>query len=110
MIVASVHVFFIFFLQAEDGIRDIGVTGVQTCALPIFSNLPIVSDKAESASCKLAATIASGEDRKSVVQGKSVDLGGRRIIKKKNNCGLFDVRLKDKSRLHGHQIGLCFLA
>src|SRR5215203_3222352 len=28
---------FIFFFQAEDGIRDIGVTGVQTCALPISS-------------------------------------------------------------------------
>src|SRR5947209_20562954 len=27
----------IFFFQAEDGIRDIGVTGVQTCALPIFT-------------------------------------------------------------------------
>src|SRR3712207_9527832 len=27
----------IFFFQAEDGIRDIGVTGVQTCALPIYS-------------------------------------------------------------------------
>src|SRR3712207_8941946 len=27
-----------FFFQAEDGIRDIGVTGVQTCALPILSN------------------------------------------------------------------------
>src|SRR3712207_8323681 len=26
-----------FFFQAEDGIRDIGVTGVQTCALPICS-------------------------------------------------------------------------
>src|SRR3712207_7802552 len=26
--------FFVF--QAEDGIRDIGVTGVQTCALPIY--------------------------------------------------------------------------
>src|SRR3712207_736981 len=26
---------FFFFFQAEDGIRDIGVTGVQTCALPI---------------------------------------------------------------------------
>ena len=26
-----------FFFQAEDGIRDIGVTGVQTCALPIFT-------------------------------------------------------------------------
>src|SRR5947209_18089569 len=26
-----------FFFQAEDGIRDIGVTGVQTCALPIYN-------------------------------------------------------------------------
>src|SRR5712672_3883850 len=31
---------FFFFFQAEDGIRDKLVTGVQTCALPI-SNLPI---------------------------------------------------------------------
>src|SRR5438105_12651546 len=28
--------FFFFFFQAEDGIRDPLVTGVQTCALPIF--------------------------------------------------------------------------
>src|SRR3712207_9583483 len=28
-----------FFFQAEDGIRDIGVTGVQTCALPILLGL-----------------------------------------------------------------------
>src|SRR5216684_4822047 len=27
----------IFFFQAEDGIRDVAVTGVQTCALPIFA-------------------------------------------------------------------------
>src|SRR6202521_3211668 len=27
---------FFFFFQAEDGIRDSEVTGVQTCALPIF--------------------------------------------------------------------------
>src|SRR5437762_7649129 len=26
-----------FFFQAEDGIRDTSVTGVQTCALPIFA-------------------------------------------------------------------------
>src|SRR2546430_7445027 len=26
----------LFFLQAEDGIRDLTVTGVQTCALPIY--------------------------------------------------------------------------
>ena len=29
--------FVFFFFQAEDGIRDIGVTGVQTCALPIWT-------------------------------------------------------------------------
>src|SRR5256884_4819858 len=29
-----------FFFQAEDGIRDVAVTGVQTCALPISKNLP----------------------------------------------------------------------
>src|SRR3989442_11042356 len=30
--------FFFFFFQAEDGIRDADVTGVQTCALPISSD------------------------------------------------------------------------
>src|SRR5438128_12108925 len=35
-----VFFFFFFFFQAEDGIRDATVTGVQTCALPICkSNL-----------------------------------------------------------------------
>src|SRR5690554_7143132 len=29
-------IFCIFFFQAEDGIRDADVTGVQTCALPIY--------------------------------------------------------------------------
>src|SRR2546430_9256746 len=29
------HVLCVFFFQAEDGIRDLTVTGVQTCALPI---------------------------------------------------------------------------
>src|SRR5256885_8090569 len=29
-----------FFFQAEDGIRDYKVSGVQTCALPIFYILP----------------------------------------------------------------------
>src|SRR5207245_7098409 len=31
--------FFFFFFQAEDGIRDATVTGVQTCALPICLSL-----------------------------------------------------------------------
>src|SRR3989449_3605579 len=40
-----VFVFF-FFFQAEDGIRDVAVTGVQTCALPICArpSLPLASD------------------------------------------------------------------
>src|SRR5256884_4771383 len=33
----SLHHGYFFFFQAEDGIRDVAVTGVQTCALPIFS-------------------------------------------------------------------------
>src|SRR5256886_1139822 len=31
-----------FFFQAEDGIRDLTVTGVQTCALPIYVTAPLV--------------------------------------------------------------------
>src|SRR5690606_40481353 len=31
------YLFVFFFFQAEDGIRDFHVTGVQTCALPIYS-------------------------------------------------------------------------
>src|SRR2546426_8570767 len=33
---ASFCLVYFFFFQAEDGIRDYKVTGVQTCALPIF--------------------------------------------------------------------------
>src|SRR5256884_5311872 len=32
-----------FFFQAEDGIRDVAVTGVQTCALPISQNIPQIA-------------------------------------------------------------------
>src|SRR5690606_39344495 len=32
---------FFFFFQAEDGIRDFHVTGVQTCALPIYFTDPL---------------------------------------------------------------------
>src|SRR5689334_24218921 len=36
MLVVVCGVVFFFFFQAEDGIRDGTVTGVQTCALPIW--------------------------------------------------------------------------
>src|SRR5436305_14233980 len=38
----SESIMFYFFFQAEDGIRDADVTGVQTCALPIFDHVPFV--------------------------------------------------------------------
>src|SRR3712207_7476538 len=38
----------LFFFQAEDGIRDIGVTGVQTCALPISLPEDVRVDLAEA--------------------------------------------------------------
>src|SRR6185437_16164776 len=34
---------FFFFFQAEDGIRDKLVTGVQTCALPIWASAGLIS-------------------------------------------------------------------
>src|SRR6266700_8218302 len=38
---------FFFFFQAEDGIRDFHVTGVQTCALPIWMLLRLIPFSAE---------------------------------------------------------------
>src|SRR2546422_11699842 len=40
MSMVSALFFFFFFFQAEDGIRDVAVTGVQTCALPILDGRP----------------------------------------------------------------------
>src|SRR5258706_367998 len=37
------YTFFFFFFQAEDGIRDWSVTGVQTCALPISASPAMTS-------------------------------------------------------------------
>src|SRR5437016_8469422 len=34
--IISIVLLYFFFFQAEDGIRDWSVTGVQTCALPIY--------------------------------------------------------------------------
>src|SRR5437762_7710492 len=49
---SSAFVFFFFFFQAEDGIRDTSVTGVQTCALPISELRARTRDgKNEGAAC-----------------------------------------------------------
>src|SRR2546429_687072 len=38
----------VFFFQAEDGIRDVAVTGVQTCALPISVHREVVDTGQET--------------------------------------------------------------
>src|SRR5438105_10468014 len=71
-----------FFFQAEDGIRYPLVTGVQTCALPISLLVrPIFFPTTLAPSAFFISISASRSEERRV--GKSVDLGGRRIIKKK---------------------------
>src|SRR2546430_5255714 len=81
----------VFFFQAEDGIRDLTVTGVQTCALPICGG-DGAARRYLGQQCRTRRAVRSGRararpraarDRESGVEGKRVDLGGRRIIKKK---------------------------
>src|SRR5712675_3057107 len=72
-----------FFFQAEDGIRDVAVTGVQTCALPIYLRRPLgIRRRAERVGGGADAVVGAEIGRASCRE-KSVDLGGRRIIKKK---------------------------
>src|SRR3712207_7867414 len=48
-----------FFFQAEDGIRDIGVTGVQTCALPI-SHAGQSGEACPRGGCRRPTPVAGG--------------------------------------------------
>src|SRR3712207_4032782 len=49
-----------FFFQAEDGIRDIGVTGVQTCALPIYEDVVRIMSIHKSKGLEFPVVILSG--------------------------------------------------
>src|SRR5690349_22931518 len=76
--------FFFFFFQAEDGIRDLYVTGVQTCALPI---LLVEDTRREAAGARVhAARIHEGRGALSRAlprarrrrQRRQLDVGGPR--------------------------------
>src|SRR2546422_11363938 len=98
LIVVSLCFFFLFFFQAEDGIRDVAVTGVQTCALPILLH---VQRLGEALGCvrrepdplrprqlehrRGAEAAVQMEIGRASCRERSVDLGGRRIIKKKKS-------------------------
>src|SRR5688572_33108818 len=99
---------FFFFFQAEDGIRDLTVTGVQTCALPIWSEemlrrIPGSVDVLTSDVLEASHVFTTSEAMRKVPgvfvrdeEGqigrascrKGVDLGGRRSSKKKKDKGI----------------------
>src|SRR5688572_33492564 len=91
-----------FFLQAEDCIRDLTVTGVQTCALPILAQVAALGREflrrrifefrvlhthlAQMMTRNKLGANRQLRRRRSEERrvGKSVELGGRRIMKKKS--------------------------
>src|SRR5260370_21702742 len=66
--------FFFFFFQAEDGIRDSSVTGVQTCALPI-------SVRGYNSEGKVISTQTAGISTRRLVG--SIHVGLRRLAQKR---------------------------
>src|SRR6266496_1976190 len=64
-----------FFFQAEDGIRDLYVTGVQTCALPILARAEIGGDLACS-----GAQLGSNRDGTGLL-AEGVKIGGQVFLR-----------------------------
>src|SRR2546429_2032564 len=86
--------YFFFFFQAEDGIRDVAVTGVQTCALPIFAALePGHTLLLDDGKVKLKAIETSpkravrSEEHTSELQSR-LHLVCRLLLEKKKRCRL----------------------
>src|SRR5205085_8064411 len=71
---------FFFFFQAEDGIRDLTVTGVQTCALPIYLLLKPIDFRRE----ELNRTSTSGTDHVMVATAIVLMLVTRNTVVKGN--------------------------
>src|SRR3712207_7908142 len=68
-----------FFFQAEDGIRDIGVTGVQTCALPILRLTEAVVSR-ELLLRELAAVVAQETGARSVLVAEAGEDGRHGVV------------------------------
>src|SRR5690606_40086629 len=70
-----------FFFQAEDGIRDFHVTGVQTCALPIFDHDERGGDESYLAPQQTEAAVdIAGEDAEKVVDDAGAAHGSLSLI------------------------------
>src|SRR2546429_4485493 len=81
VIVPQTTLAFFFFFQAEDGIRDVAATGVQTCALPIYT---ITLQKGTLSVMYSASCIISGDPTHVILQpinadGSSVNKAGSTV-------------------------------
>src|SRR3712207_8909870 len=59
------------FFQAEDGIRDIGVTGVQTCALPISTLWKAIAHAKAPVRMRISIAVLSPSEPKSAIATKN---------------------------------------
>src|SRR5262249_61982556 len=75
--------FFFFFFQAEDGIRDWSVTGVQTCALPISLLRRAYRRPVEDAHLEKAGRFFRQEIGRASCRGRGEISGGGGLFKKK---------------------------
>src|SRR5438105_10001553 len=93
-LLVSFLIYFFFFFQAEDGIRDPLVTGVQTCALPISLD-------------ELSATLHRGCDLTHPADLESSMEGRRKLIQGDGAPYEREVRLrrKDGSRSEERRVG-----
>src|SRR5579859_7708256 len=71
-----------FFFQAEDGIRDVTVTGVQTCALPISEHLGIDPRAARRGAVEVLEEQAAGTLAHDEAGARRVERpgGARRVL------------------------------
>src|SRR5205823_7193550 len=72
--------FFFFFFQAEDGIRDKLVTGVQTCALPIYTRTTSLTSTSVSSSSIGAPVIGNKECKSSATPCDELEIPNLRVI------------------------------
>src|ERR1035437_10770870 len=79
----TVAAFVNFLSQAEDGIRDIGVTGVQTCALPIWVLVGVKSADQVTQGFATIINNARKHDPKAEILGVQIQQmlqGGQEVI------------------------------
>src|SRR5689334_24416543 len=85
----SILLFIIFFFQAEDGIRDGTVTGVQTCALPIWMWLTPETRRRQPhpAACRIAAAESGRAPDRAPARGFAASFRSRSLRSEERRVG-----------------------